>query len=64
VKTERYPKITPMRALALLIDLLRKFPDRNVSSYAVDHTIDALENHVKAGLVASKRRRAKRKAQP
>ncbi len=55
----KYPRLTPLRAFALLRSLDRYYHELQPSSVrgAVDETRHALADHVKAAIVAGRRRR-------
>ena len=59
MKDPKHPCLTPLRALALLVDLERA--GETPSSYVLDRVKAALRNHVEAELTR-KRRAAKRGA--
>lgn len=54
----RYPRLTPMRAFALLEELNRA--DWN-DQYKIRQAKEALSNHVKAALATGKRKRSRAK---
>lgn len=52
----KYPKLTPLKAFALLMDLVeQKGREENGTSFAEDRTREALASHVRAAIVRGSR---------
>lgn len=57
MKPPRYPRLTPLKAFALLRDLdSNRLQDLSSLRYALDRVRDALADHVRAAIVKAGRR--------